>query len=139
MGNLEDCNSQNCIICNNEMNKVNSLVKSSVTSKSYKVNKNLNCINSGIYVITGGCLQQYSGKTTVPFCNRTYEHFHKLKQCTLFLHRSAKCKDLRDCSIAFAENCLDNIVFQSVNIYGIIGWKGQLKYAKHSNVLGYIL
>ena len=108
-GCVENCDGRNCIICNNDMNKGNTLVKSSVTGQSYKVNMNLNCTNSGIYVVTGGCLRQYSGKTTVPFCNRTHEHFHKLKQCTLFLHRSkcAKCKDLKDCSIAFAENSLD--------------------------------
>ena len=54
-------------------------MKSTVTKKSYKVNKNLNCSDSGIYVITAGCQQQYSGKTTVPFGHRLNEHFYKLK------------------------------------------------------------
>ena len=103
------CVDQNCIFCKNDMNKGDSLVKSTVTKKSYKVNKNLNCSDSGIYVITTGCQQQYSGKTTVPFGHRLNEHFQKLKQCTLFQHRSrcTQCKNLKDCSVVFAETSLN--------------------------------
>ena len=46
-----------------------------MTNKAYKVNKTLNCNDGGIYVETGSCGQQYSGKTTTPYSNRTYKHF----------------------------------------------------------------
>ena len=101
-----DCVTRNCIICSNSMNKSN-LLTSTVSQKSYKVNRNLNCSHAGIYVITGGCLEQYTGKTTSSFLARTDEHFRKTRTSSVFLHKQKceKCSDLKGCSV-FVEDCL---------------------------------
>ena len=44
------------------MYKGNSLITSTITNLSYKTDKRLNCNDGGIYVVTGGCDQQYTGK-----------------------------------------------------------------------------
>ena len=103
------CSPNNCIICTNNMNSGDSKVVSSVTNKSYKINNKLSCNDSGIYVVTGGCAQQYSGKTTTPFNNRTSEHFVKVKSSTIFNHKEkcSKCRDLPNCSVSFVEQQWD--------------------------------
>ena len=85
------------------------MVTSSITNKSYKINNSLNCNDGGIYVVTAGCEQQYSGKTTTPYSNRTHEHFIKTKTGTIFTHRQncGKCTDLCSCSISLVEHYLD--------------------------------
>ena len=103
------CIPSNCFICNNNLNNGKETVTSSITNKSYKVNKMLNCNDGGIYVVTGGCEQQYSGKTTTPYSNRTYEHLKKIKTGTIFIHKEkcGKCSDLGNCSISLVEHYLD--------------------------------
>ena len=103
------CDLNNCIICNNNMNVGTGIVTSSITNKSYKVNKTLNCNDGGIYVVTVGCEQQYSGKTTTPFNNRTYEHFKKVRSSTIFQHKTncGKCSGLNNGSISLVEHYLD--------------------------------
>ena len=100
------CDPNTCFICKNNMNNNEEMVISSITNKSYRVNKNLNCNDGGIYVATVGCKQQYSGKTTTPYKNRTLEHFEKIKTSTLFTHRANydKCNGLGDCSVSFMEH-----------------------------------
>ena len=103
------CNPSNCFICNNNMNNDNERITSSITNKSYKVNNRLNCNDGGIYVVTGGCEQQYAGKTTTPYNNRTFEHFKKIKTGTIFNHKQkcGKCGDLGNCSVSFVEHYWD--------------------------------
>ena len=104
-----NCDPNTCFICVNNMNNEEGTITSSITNNSYNVNNNLNCNDSGIYVATVGCKQQYSGKTTTPYNNRMFEHFQKIKTSTLFSHRSncGKCKDLSSCSISFVEHYWD--------------------------------
>ena len=103
------CSLTNCIVCTNNMNTSDSKVTSSITNKSYKINNALNCNDSGIYVVTGGCEQQYSGKTTTSFNNRTSEHFVKIKTGTIFNHKvkCSKCRDLANCLASFVEHYWD--------------------------------
>ena len=104
----KDCDAQNCIICSNGMNKDNTLLTSTVSKISYKINSNLKCTNAGIYVVTGGCKEQYTGKTTGNYLLRTDEHFRKTKTSSVFQHREKceKCSNLKDCSITFVEDYL---------------------------------
>ena len=81
------CVSHSCFICRKGMYKGNSLITSTIANLSYKTDKRLNCNNGGIYVVTGGCDQQYTGKTTTPYSNRTYEHFCKCKPYAIYTHQ----------------------------------------------------
>ena len=62
-------------------------MKSTVTGKSYRIPKNLNCCNGGIYVFEGPCEDQYSGKTTVAYGKRTDEHTRTQKSSSFYKHR----------------------------------------------------
>ena len=103
------CTSHTCIICSNNMNKEHANVKSTITGEMYKVDRTLNCKDSGIYVLTGGCEQQYSGKTTTPYHNRCHEHLMKRKTATVFTHKEKcrKCMDLCNCAISLVEHYWD--------------------------------
>ena len=106
---VHPCVSINCFICNNSMNKHNGSVTSTTSNKSYRINTHLSCDNGGIYVTTGGCRGQYSGKTTTPYSNRTLEHFRKSKGSSVYQHNQncVECANPQDCSIAFVENYQD--------------------------------
>jgi len=109
MGETVTCVSQSCFICSNVMKNSDSMVTSNITSNSYKTDKRLNCNDGGIYVITGGCGQQYTGKTTNTYSNRTNEHFCKSKTSSIFSHKQncGKCVIAGDCSVTFVENYLN--------------------------------
>ena len=100
------CNSPNCVICPNGISECNNSVISSMSGKSYKLNDNLNCDSGGVYVITSGCRQQYTGKTTTSFATRSNEHFYKDKSSTVYLHKQNcnECGNVKDFSINFIEH-----------------------------------
>ena len=50
-----EVNCGNCIICRSGGMNDTGVVKSTVTGKSYRIPKNLNCCNGGIYVFEGPC------------------------------------------------------------------------------------
>ena len=103
------CDRINCFICSNDMKNSGGSVISSITNKSYKLDDNLNCNDGGIYVATVGCNQQYSGKTTTTYNNRTFEHFQKIKTGTIFTHKQScgRCGELCNCSISLVEHYWD--------------------------------
>ena len=109
IGETSSCLSQSCFVCRNGMHSDESVVKSNITSISYKTDKRLNCNDGGIYVVTGGCGQQYTGKTTNTYSNRSNEHFCKTKTSSIFSHKlkCGKCANVGDCSVTFVENYLD--------------------------------
>ena len=76
----------------------------------------LNCNDGGIYVVPGGCEQQYSGKTNTPYSNRTYKHFTKIKTGPVFTHKQTcdKCVDLCNYSISMVEHYLDRGIVESI-------------------------
>ena len=80
-----DCG--NCIICNNEARNEDGVVNSNVTGKSYRIASNLTCQNGGIYVFEGVCMDQYTGKTTVPTSTRMLEHLRRQKTSSVYKHR----------------------------------------------------
>ena len=81
---LEDCGT--CIICRNDARNASNVLESTVTGKSYRITRDLTCANGGIYVYDGGCKDQYTGKTTVPYSNRTLEHLRKQKNSSVYKH-----------------------------------------------------
>ena len=113
------CHINNCSLRHSGIINKSGEVVSTVTGNKYRVDETLSCTNGGIYVITGKCLRQYSGKT-IHFGVRANEYFcrnassiHKHKQ------ECSSCNDARDFSICFVENYL-NIVCLNVSLYGII-------------------
>ena len=100
---IADCG--NCIICNNGAKNIQGVIKSTVTGKSYKISKNLTCANGGIYVYDGACMDQYTGKTTVPYGTRTNEHVRRQKTSSVYKHREkcTKCTE-GNFSISFIED-----------------------------------
>ena len=100
----EDCG--NCIICRNGAHNEQNTICSNVTGKSYRIAKNLTCDNGGIYLFEGACKDQYTGKTTVPNSQRTYEHIRKQKSSSVYKHREkcGQCKGSLDFSVSFIED-----------------------------------
>ena len=100
----EDCG--RCIICSNGAHNTEGEVESTVTGKSYKITRNLTCANGGIYVFEGVCKDQYTGKTTVPFSQRTKEHLRTQKTSSVYKHREkcTLCKNSTDFKMSFIED-----------------------------------
>ena len=99
----EKCISR-CQICDNNSRGENKKVVSTVTGKSYNIDPNINCLNSGIYGITCKCKEQYEGKTTVTNGVRYHQHWTKN---TTFKEHLNVCKSnptLDDVKIQFLEN-----------------------------------
>ena len=101
------CPSENCSLCNSGTINKSDKVLSTVTGKEYNVDKNLSCADGGIYVITGKCEGQYSGKT-IHFGVRGTQHFLK-KGTSIFKHKQEcnSCNSASDFSISFVENFLN--------------------------------
>ena len=106
--NAEQCNIRNCLICTHGLNSNNSVCTSTVSGESYRIDSKLSCNNAGIYIFTGGCKSQYTGKTTTNYSNRTSEHLVSAKDSSVFLHRNrcGGCTNLSDCSVDLVENYL---------------------------------
>ena len=106
--NAEQCNIRNCLVCTHGLNSNNSVCTSTVSGESYRIDSNLSCNNAGIYIFTGGCKSQYTGKTTTNYSNRTSEHLVSANHSSVFLHRNScrGCINLSDCSVDLVENYL---------------------------------
>ena len=106
--NSEQCDTSNCLICTHGLNSNNSTCTSTVSGKSYRIDPNLSCHDAGIYVYTGGCKSQYTGKTTTSYSIRTSEHLVSCKDSSVLLHRTncGDCINLNDCSLDLVENYL---------------------------------
>ena len=91
-----------------KLNPKSDSAKSTVSGKNFAISRGLKCNNAGIYLFTGGCASQYTGKTTKPYSDRTYEHFVSDKNSAIHAHRKKcnKCINIGDCRIQFVENYL---------------------------------
>ena len=101
---VEECE-RDCYICVNGLNSNKGSIKSKVTNLSYKVDSKLTCNNAGIYVVSGACGEQYTGKTTTTFMNRTKKHLNS-NDTSVSAHRikCTPCKNIKDCDITFVEH-----------------------------------
>ena len=66
-----------CEVCGQDARGDESTVVSTVTGTEYRIDKRMNCKNSGIYLVTCKCKEQYTGKTTVTTGKRYKEHWRK--------------------------------------------------------------
>ena len=133
-GFVEPCN--NCFVCRNDLQDKSGEVVSSVTGIKFNVDTNLSCNNGGIYVVSGGCNSQYSGKT-IHFGNRGKEHFHTSKTTAVYAHKQNcnVCNEVNDFSIIYVENYLgrgkyslsEREFFWNNRIKGVINTQKTLK------------
>ena len=95
-----------CDVCSNDLRNDNMFVESPTNGRSYPVNPNLNCIDSGIYCISCSCLSLYVGKTTTQFNQRFKEHFNQSRSSAVLEH-SKSCgvgSHKFDYSVQYLEN-----------------------------------
>jgi len=101
---IQECSTDNCVVCVNDLQNKSGVVKSFVTGTEYKISKNLTCNNGGIYVINGKCGGQYTGKT-ISNGNRCYYHF-KTNTTAISDHKQKcnKCVGVDCYTVTFVEN-----------------------------------
>ena len=99
------CTDNKCPVCKYGMQEVSGRITSKATGGSYAVDNALRCTDGGIYVVTGSCDSQYTGKT-VDFYQRFREHFCTSKSSTVYKHKQscAKCYIPQDFSVTFVES-----------------------------------
>ena len=78
--------SNRCDVCKSDLKGINERIESPTNGRIYPVDKNLNCIDCGIYCISCSCLSLYVGKTTTQFNQRFKEHFSKYKTSAVLEH-----------------------------------------------------
>ena len=59
------CTNKKCQLCKHELQTSLDHVSSTTTGSIYPIDQNLSCTDGGIYVITGACKSQYTGKTVI--------------------------------------------------------------------------
>ena len=100
---VADCSSR-CKVCGlNARGDVGTAV-SSETGESYRIDSGMKCTNSGIYLITCKCKEQYSGKTTVTTGKRFSEHLRKDTSMKDHLNKCRSHPTEDDVKIQFVEN-----------------------------------
>ena len=103
---VHQCDMNNCVICPIGIQNTSGLVKSSLTKREYNVDKNLTCNDGGIYVISGICTGQYTGKT-IHFGNRNMYHFNtNTTAISDHKHVCRDCNSTDNYSVTFVENYL---------------------------------
>ena len=99
------CTDSKCQVCKYDTLNVSGRITSSATGYSYAIDNTLKCTDGGIYVVTGACHSQYTGKT-VGFCKRFIEHLSTSKSSTVHQHKAkcAKCYIPQDFGVTFVES-----------------------------------
>ena len=103
------CDNKKCNICSGNHRSFDFQVHSKITSCKYRINKNVNCDDCGIYRVTCQCSSAYTGKTTTSFCQRFKEHFQLYRESSIRDH-SKKCRlgqNIQNYKIQFLEKSSD--------------------------------
>ena len=100
-----DCMVKGCVICPNNIQNESGVVVSNVSGSQYFVKNNLNCNQGGIYIASGICSAQYTGKT-VYFGTRMKEHLKTSKSSSVYCHMKDchMCNSANDFEVTFVEN-----------------------------------
>ena len=99
------CNTRNCSVCSGNLRPDSDVIISTTNGRSYRIDSNLNCNNSGIYCISSSCLALYTGKPTGYYNKRFDEHFTSKSSAVLdHLKTCQVCKRKKDFSIQYLEN-----------------------------------
>ena len=100
-----DCMVKGCVVCPNDIQNVSGVVVSNVSGSQYFVKNNLNCNQGGIYIASGICSAQYTGKT-VYFGTRMKEHLKTSKGSSVYCHMKDchMCNSANDFEVTYVEN-----------------------------------
>ena len=104
---LVSCDVKKCVVCPSGIQNKTGKLTSNVTGITYSVSKELCCNDGGIYVVSGKCSGQYTGKT-VGFGVRSIEHFKNDKKSSIYSHmrECEECKTIKDFTITMVESYL---------------------------------
>ena len=95
---------QSCHICSHNARGDLKKAESTRTKELYNIDERTTCDDSGIYLITCDCNEQYIGKTTVTFKQRFKEHGTKKTAVKEHLERCTKTPSTQDMKIQLVEN-----------------------------------
>ena len=93
-----------CQVCVNGSRKDETKVTGSANGESYSIDGKTTCRNSGIYMVTCKCNEQYIGKTTVQFNRRFNEHLTKATSVKEHLDACDTTPSAEDVNIQYLEN-----------------------------------
>jgi hypothetical protein len=95
-----------CKVCGTSGRGEKRKAESKANNASYGIDENAKCCNSGIYMITCKCKEQYVGKTTVTFTQRYKEHWNNSKNTTVNQHIKSCTENPTnaDVKVQFLEN-----------------------------------
>ena len=97
------CGNAKCQLCKHELQTSLDHVTSTTTGSTYPINQNLSCSDGGIYVVTGACKSQYTGKT-VDFSKRINDHFTTSTSVSQHKRSCHKCYITKDFDVALVEH-----------------------------------
>ena len=100
---MGNCSSR-CIVCGNNARGDKDTVVSKATGETYKIDNRMTCNNSGIYLVTCKCCEQYTGKTTLTTGGRFKEHWRKKTSVKEHLDKCESKPTRSDVKIQFLEN-----------------------------------
>ncbi len=103
MDSMGICTSR-CEVCGQNARGDESTVISKVTGDSYRIDKRMTCNNSGIYLVTCKCKEQYTGKTTVTTGKRYKQHWTKKTSVKDHLDKCESKPTAGDVKVQFLEN-----------------------------------
>ena len=105
---ISKCINPRCTICRFNLRGDNTYADSTVTQRKYKIDKTLTCCDSGIYMVTCTCAEQYTGKTTNFYSGRLDQHFSISTSSSIKTHELTCIYLLSkfDMKIQFLENSL---------------------------------
>ena len=103
-----DCPLSNCFVCSNDIQNTSGVASSTTNGTHFRLGKPLNCSQGGIYLVSGACSEQYTGKT-VHFGPRMKEHLRTSKSSTVYKHMQncSTCNDVKDFTCTYIENYND--------------------------------
>ena len=104
-----DCKlGRKCVVCPNEIQDSSGVVYSTTEKTHFRVGTHLNCNDGGIYVATGACSAQYTGKT-IHFGTRMKEHLKSSWTSAVSDHMNScnTCYFVRDFHVTYVEHYND--------------------------------
>ena len=96
-----------CYICKSKAKGEEKKAASKTNKEEYRIDQRTTCNDSGIYLVTCKCKEQYVGKTTVSFGRRFKEHWTKNTSVKDHLVNCDTQPTHQDVKIQFLENVWD--------------------------------
>ena len=96
-----------CQVCTSNIRGDEKKATSKTTGEAYTIDQRTSCRDSGIYMVTCKCDEQYVGKTTVQFNKRLNEHTTKNTSVKEHLDKCDAGPTKEDINVQYLENMWD--------------------------------